>query len=107
MNIKLSHCSMDLWGESSKIVDLNKPNAAGLSPSGIGLYLGADHLIAGGRVWFFFLTKLFFYFQQKTKLFFFSLIKSKQFFPRGGRDKPFFQDIIARIVNCTLFFMFI
>ena len=39
MNIKLSHCSMDLWGESSKIVDLNKPNAAGLSPSGIGLYL--------------------------------------------------------------------
>ena len=42
-----------------------------------------------GRVRFFFLTKLFFYFQQKTKLFFFSLIKSKQFFPRGGRDKLF------------------
>ena len=63
--------------------------------------LGADHSIPGGRVSFFFLTKLFFSSQQENITFFF-LPKQKQTisFLRCHRQIFFFQDMFKDPFNC-------
>ena len=63
--------------------------------------LGADHLIPGGGVWFFFLIKLFFSFHQENKTFIF-LLEQKQtiFFLRCPRQTFFFQDMFEDPFNC-------
>ena len=114
-------CSMLFWSWASSVVDGPKLGLGYLlcdcllesvahpaftrrsSKAGSGLLMlrqcRKQRVLTEG-VWFFFLIKLFFPFQQENKTFFFLWSKTNNFFSWHVTDKLFFRDMFEEPFNC-------